>query len=133
MVSRPEFTDKAGHFKTRAGDGVIRSGSVVEDTGKMVRRDFLRELGKLLKSQTIDDADSIYVFAPSPMKNDVKSAFPNGTHRKVLTVIEGNYFRKHEFDILKRIAEFERRTPANRPRKEVTRILGIGRRSVRED
>lgn len=85
----------------RRGSNVFGSGSIAEKTKKsnhinflMLVKDFVKQLSGQQK------LNSVYLFAPAEIVDDVKKVLPAVLNKKVKLVVEGNLHKEKVADIL---------------------------------
>ncbi len=105
-VETPKYSDKEGFF-VRMGKGrVWGRGSVLEDQNEETDRKFLKELKEKTEEHTIkDEIENIYLFAASHVKKGLPEHLANNIRQRISFVIEGNYIKKHPFDLIKKIKD----------------------------
>lgn len=100
-VPRPRYSDNEGHFRTRNKGEVIASGWTRELRDNDIIKDFLREFKDRLKQIPLD-FEKLYLFVPSHIKNEVKSALPKTYQEKFAREVLGNfYYRSPQYLIEK--------------------------------
>lgn len=124
QTDRPRYTDNEGFYRKDGRGQTARTGAVREIKRQTVTATFLHALKGHLKSavknQKIKDA---YVFAPKPLQNEIRRAFPAGLQKKIRGVFNGDFCKSHPFEL---IAKIERHFQDKRVvpiRKETKSIL----------
>jgi hypothetical protein len=102
-IPKPRYSDREGHFKTRSGGKVLRSGAVRERDDEKIIADFLRQLKPVITSIAADAA-RIYLFAPAKTKRRIATLFSRSDQKKIKMIYPGNYYSRHPLFFLKKIA-----------------------------
>ncbi len=102
-IPRPHYSDNESKFSMGGRGAVISSGGVREPKDEKVMKDFLRELKQ--RTKKIAEPESIYLFAPSKIKNRITPVLPATWRKKVVLVCEGNYYYFHPLYVLKKISQ----------------------------
>lgn len=134
-IKKPEYTDREGHFEYRGPRGrLYGSGSVYEPKNEYVQKKFLTSLVKEIK-QVRRPFDSIYLFAPMYVVDQIEAALPNSISTKIKRKFTGNFTKQHPTDLLNKVKtrrEFKAKTEARkRAIGEAAKILRRGRRMVK--
>ena len=101
-VHKSEFTDKAGHYKTRVNGDTLRSGSVSDVNDESLYRALTGKLRESLRRILSTNLQGVFVFTPSTMKSRVISALPENLRIKA-RVVDGNFSHMHPFRLLEKI------------------------------
>lgn len=98
------YTDREGQF-FRGGRGTTYgSGSPHEDKDDTTRAQFQKDIAKEIQDALQkSEADTLYVFCPEHLKNEVLEALPAAVSKKVQDVITGNFVHEHPFKLIERI------------------------------
>lgn len=102
-INKPEYTDREGHFQHSDSMGKFHgSGSVYEPKDAYVHQKFVSEL--------IDEVnrikkpyDSVYLFAPAHVMNNIEENLPNPVAKKVARKFSGNFTKLHPTELLEKI------------------------------
>lgn len=129
-IKNPTYSDKEGRFESRGPKGRLQgSGSVYNPKSQYIKQKFLDSLLKEIK-QIKRPYDSIYLFAPMHVINDIESALPNLVSKKIKRKFTGNFTKQHPTDLLKKVRnlrEFKAKTEARkRATGEAAKILRRG-------
>jgi hypothetical protein len=93
-IPRPKYSDNEGNFKVRQKGKTVSTGARLEIDDRDVIKEFLRELKSRLKSQP-SNFNKLYLFVPSPYKNDVRKTLPAEWQKKDRSEIMGNYYYRN--------------------------------------
>ena len=105
-VSKPHYSDREGHFKTRGKGMVMVSGSVYEAKKQVTFHEFLDELVSHLKEAEKSYAPrEIYLFVPRHRKNAVLEALPKKISDRIRLIKSGNYYKAHPKELLEMVAK----------------------------
>jgi len=106
LIEKPRYSDREGFF-VRTGLGrFFGAGSSYEGVKKKVLQDFHKEYEESIKELSKRyNPDLVYFFASPYVVNDVQEELPPQWRGKIKDVFQGNYVKRHPFDLLKRIAE----------------------------
>ncbi|HZJ40742.1 MAG TPA: hypothetical protein VFD16_00570 [Candidatus Saccharimonadales bacterium] len=103
-----EYTDNEGHFKSRGEGGYVASGSVREPKKVYLFNKFSSELSQMIiKQDSVEKVQEMYLFTPDYMKNELKDSFPNSIQEKIVMEFSGNYGDAHVFELLEMIEKKE--------------------------
>lgn len=132
-IPKPHYSDNEGYFIRRGRGVVMSSGAPRELDDRDIIRDFIHELKTRFK-KIIFTPTKIYLFAPGRTKNVIRGALPAYWKKKLVSVVDGNYFYRHPLYFLRKIDEIEIKKK-NRigerlvPEPEAERILEISRQA----
>ncbi|OHA22077.1 MAG: hypothetical protein A3G52_03005 [Candidatus Taylorbacteria bacterium RIFCSPLOWO2_12_FULL_43_20] len=102
----PRYSDNEGHFKTRVGGGVVRSGSARELNDEIMVGNFTRMLKARLESLKVDaNFKKVYFFSPDHLRRHFMETMPKPLKDRVVDCISGNFFKFHPIDLVKKIME----------------------------
>ena len=102
-VEKPFYDDRKGRVIRRGHGQVFSSGAVYEQQKEKILQDFRREFRKALRDVLQNQPDTVYIFTPSYLKNDVLALFPKRLAHLVKKTISANVYGRHPFEILERI------------------------------
>jgi hypothetical protein len=106
-LSTPKYSDSEG---VGGATGIVgrsrgpRSMTQKEVQDRDVVRDFIHELIIHLKNIGADRIPSIYLFAPSYVKNQIMDALPTDLRHHIKAVITGNYYNMAPSELMLKLA-----------------------------
>jgi len=104
-LPRLEYAESKKIFRPLVGSrgsGVIRTGSLRETAKEKNEEIFLREFGITVKKIIADyGVNSFYVFSSMYTIGDVFKKMPLRLRKEIKMIKQGNYHKKHQFELLK--------------------------------
>ncbi len=100
-LETPHYSDSEGVGGRGRGS---RSMVQKELQDRDIVRDFISELIIHLRNLGADKIPSIYLFAPSYVKNQILNSLPTEFKRHIKAVIEGNYFKLAPSELMLKLA-----------------------------
>jgi len=104
LIEAPKYSDREGHFKTRAGGKILHFRAVFEKRKERIIADFIKEFQKRFSAISKKFRfDKLYIYSPSHMHTYIRKALPKAFQKKITMEIEGNHFKTHPLTLLKKI------------------------------
>lgn len=102
-IPTPTYSDKEGRFESRGPRGRLQgSGMVYRSNKQYIQQEFLKSLLKELKAIR-KPFDSIYLFAPKTISEDIIEALPKTLQKKVKSKMHGNFTKAHPTELLTKL------------------------------
>lgn len=103
-VILPSYSDNEGHFKIRSKGRVMKSGSVREVKDSEIISRFIKKLKQQIKFFNTSKYESVYLYCPSHIKKLIIESLPVTFQKKILIVLEGNYYHRNPKFLLEKLS-----------------------------